>query len=98
MGSRGPQSNLLAQKEALLKQLEKLEGERRRSFQSAYNASQFKERMTKQFFAHFKGGLVNTDISSVHSVPDWDQPDSRANNIAIEDNQIVVEFARYYTH
>jgi hypothetical protein len=98
LGARGPHPNLLAQEEVLLKRLEQLEGERRRSFKAACNASQFEERMTKQFFSQFRGGFENTDISSLHSVPDWDHPETRDPNVASEDNQIVVEFARYYTH
>jgi hypothetical protein len=90
--------NLLAQKEAFLKRLEQLEGERRQSSKAAYNASQFEERMIKQFFSQFRGGFENTDISSLHSVPDWDHPETRDPNVASEDNQIVVEFTRYYTH
>jgi hypothetical protein len=54
--------------------------------------------MTKQFFSQFRGGFENTDISSLHSVPDWDHPEPRDSNVASEDNQIVVEFARYSTH
>jgi hypothetical protein len=41
----------MAQKEALLKILETLEGARKRSSQAAFNASQYEERMTKQFFS-----------------------------------------------
>jgi hypothetical protein len=88
----------MTQKEALLKKLETLEGARKRSSQAAYNASQFEERMTKQFFSQFKGGFSNTDISTLYSTPDWDSPDVRGDDIKAEDIQIEDEFARYYTH
>jgi hypothetical protein len=92
----------MAQKEAFLKKLETLEGARKRSSQAAYNASQFEGRMTKQFFSQFKfkGGFsnTNTDINTLHSIPDWDSPDVRGDDVLAEDTKIVDEFARYYTH
>jgi hypothetical protein len=54
--------------------------------------------MTKQFFSQFKGGFSNIDISTLHSVSDWDSPDVRGDEVVAEDTQIVDEFARYYTH
>jgi hypothetical protein len=66
--------------------------------QAAYNASQFEERMTKQFFSQFKEGLANTDISFLHQVPDWDSPEARDGTVVSDDALIVDEFARYYTH
>eukprot|EP00962_Isochrysis_galbana_P001692 scaffold438_cov110-Isochrysis_galbana.AAC.9 len=56
LASRGP----LPQKQQLLNDLdlEKLDAARKRSSKTAYNASQFEERITKQFFSQFKSGLV----------------------------------------
>jgi hypothetical protein len=98
LGARGPRPALMAQKEALLKKLETLEGARKRSSQAAYNASQYEECMTKQFFSQFKGGFSNTDISTLHSVLDWDSPDVKGDEVLAVETQIVDEFARYYTH
>jgi hypothetical protein len=51
--------------------------------------------MTKQFFSQFKGGFSNTDIRTLHSVPDWDSPNVRGDEVLAEDTPIVDEFARY---
>eukprot|EP00962_Isochrysis_galbana_P001722 scaffold454_cov124-Isochrysis_galbana.AAC.16 len=58
LASRGPLPQLLAQKKQLLNDLEKLEAARKRSSKTAYNASQYEERITKQFFSQFKSGLT----------------------------------------
>jgi hypothetical protein len=52
----------------------------------------------KDFFSEFKGGFSNTDISTLHSIPDGDSPDVRGDEVLADDTQIVDEFARYYTH
>jgi hypothetical protein len=78
MGATGPRPALMAQKETLLKKLETLEGARKRSSQAAFNAFQYEERMTKQFFSQFKGGFFNTDISTLHSVTTGILPTSEA--------------------
>jgi hypothetical protein len=53
--------------------------------------------MTKQFFSQFKSGLSNSDISSLHTTPNWDIPEARTGATDV-DSEIVEEFARYYTH
>jgi hypothetical protein len=45
-----------------------------------------------------KGGLANTDISSLHQVPDLDSPEARDGTVVTDDALIVDEVARYYTH
>jgi hypothetical protein len=64
---------------------------------TTYNASQYEERMTKEFFSQFKSGLSNSDISSLHTTPDCDIPEART-GVTDVDSEIVDEFARYYTH
>jgi len=92
-----PLPQLLAQKKQLLNDLEKLEAARKRSSKTAYNASQYEERVTKQFFSQFKSGLANADISSLYTIPDWDSPDDRG-RVTQNNNEIVEEFAHYYAH
>jgi hypothetical protein len=58
LGARGPLPQLLTEKQQLLDELEKLEEARKRSSQSAYNASQYEERMTKQFFFNLRAVLA----------------------------------------
>eukprot|EP00962_Isochrysis_galbana_P037692 scaffold13235_cov118-Isochrysis_galbana.AAC.3 len=97
LASRGPLPQLLAQKKQLLNDLEKLEAARKRSSKTAYNASQYEERITKQFFSQFKSGLANADISSLYTITDWDSPDDRG-RVTQNNNEIVEEFAHYYAH
>jgi hypothetical protein len=66
-GLSRPPPALDGAKGSLLSQLEKLEGARKRSSQAAYNASQFEERMTKQFFSQFKGGHSPTLTSPLYT-------------------------------
>eukprot|EP00962_Isochrysis_galbana_P012932 scaffold3683_cov118-Isochrysis_galbana.AAC.4 len=97
LASRGPQPNLIAKRNQLLQTLEDLERARKRSSTTAYNASQYEERTTKQFFKQFKSGLANADISSIHITPERDNPDSKSGTT--DDSPLIVEeFAKYYTH
>jgi hypothetical protein len=64
---------------------------------TAYNTTQYEERMSSQFFKRFKSRLANSDISSLHITPDWDNPDQR-NGIATDTPKVVEELTNYYSH
>ena len=93
----GPSPALLARRDHFHSELHKVENARKMDSKTAYNTTQHEERMSTQFFKRFKSRLANSDISSLHITPDWDNPDQR-NGIATDTPKVVEELTNYYSH